>query len=391
MSSESIAPNQVLSTILKHDRKTSSYKIALLRSINDVVLAYPYMDSFGTDIAIPLRELAHHWMGYYWPFVDEDAPIYQGQIAKDSSGYIRNDIAFRPELTALRSQWGQVIGESVRPADGLFLSKELRLPRKLTSYSTKFQETYQKAIKVIAKAIEMPVRYAGNGQWTVFPKPIRLGLDDSQPITAVPGAKKGDKCVVVESRLWQTFRQLSLWIEALCIHEWSLYSERIKQCSNTDRGTIYRLITDRPDNRRPLTWERNQIEILMMEGTVFTCPWTARPIRYDVPFDLDHIIPLSVYPVNELWNLVPSWPDFNQHKKRDRIPSPERLDQALPQLSVVYDNYQLSTALNQALHEDVEVRFLIDSSTGKHYSDAVAESVVGLIGQIADARNIARF
>jgi hypothetical protein len=35
-----ITPDKVISTILKHDTKVTSYKIALLRAINDVVLTW---------------------------------------------------------------------------------------------------------------------------------------------------------------------------------------------------------------------------------------------------------------------------------------------------------------------------------------------------------------
>ena len=61
---------------------------------------------------------------------------------------------------------------------------------------------------------------------------------------------------------------MSLYIEALCIHEWCLFSERVNQESETSisRGCIYQLLTDRPDNRRPLTWERNKIDLLLMGG-----------------------------------------------------------------------------------------------------------------------------
>jgi hypothetical protein len=47
---------QCLATILKHDTKTTSYKIALLRAINDVVLLYPNIS--GQDVAVPLTRLA---------------------------------------------------------------------------------------------------------------------------------------------------------------------------------------------------------------------------------------------------------------------------------------------------------------------------------------------
>jgi hypothetical protein len=35
------AGNQLIATILKHDDKRTSYKIALLRALNDLVLSYP--------------------------------------------------------------------------------------------------------------------------------------------------------------------------------------------------------------------------------------------------------------------------------------------------------------------------------------------------------------
>lgn len=57
--------DKLISSILKHDSKQNSYKIALLRSINDVVLAYPDISSYGQDVAIPLTMLARYWVAYY--------------------------------------------------------------------------------------------------------------------------------------------------------------------------------------------------------------------------------------------------------------------------------------------------------------------------------------
>ena len=78
-----ITSNQVISTILKHDSKVTSYKIALLRAINDVVLSFPGMNTFNKDVAVPLRVLAQQWVAYYFPFVDPNQPIFQGQRAID--------------------------------------------------------------------------------------------------------------------------------------------------------------------------------------------------------------------------------------------------------------------------------------------------------------------
>ena len=72
-----VSSSNVLSTILKHDTKLTSYKIALLRAINDVALAFPDVGREGLDVAVPLRMLAEFWVAYYWPFVDPAAPVLQ--------------------------------------------------------------------------------------------------------------------------------------------------------------------------------------------------------------------------------------------------------------------------------------------------------------------------
>jgi hypothetical protein len=119
---------QVVGSILRHDKRTNSYKLALIRSINDVVLSHPDLLQRGKDVAVPLRRLAEYWLAYYWPFTDPQAPTMQGPRAR-RDGVLRNDIAFRPALTALRSAWEQDIVGVARPSDGFLLVAELRVPR----------------------------------------------------------------------------------------------------------------------------------------------------------------------------------------------------------------------------------------------------------------------
>jgi len=302
--------NIVISTILKHDTKVTSYKIALLRAINDVVLSFPDLRSYSLDVAVPLRVLAQYWVAYYWAFVNPIAPILQGQRATFKSK-TRNDMSFRPELTKLRNEWEQIISTNSKSSDGFFLINELRVKRKYQTYPQSLHQAYKVAIASISKAIEMPVQYAGPGNWTVFAKPTKYEFNNQ--IVSIPGTQAGDKCLIIKADLWQTFQDMSLWIEALCIHEWCLFTERVQQENNqyVNRGLIYALLTDRPDNRRPLTWERNQIDLLLMDGEEFVCPWTKKRITQTVKYDLDHILPISLYPTNELWNLVPADPNFN--------------------------------------------------------------------------------
>jgi len=51
---------------------------------------------------------------------------------------------------------------------------------------------------------------------------------------------------------------------------------------------------------------RKQVDLLLMHGRVFECSWTGKSLRRPTEYDLDHLLPVSVYPINELWNLTPT-------------------------------------------------------------------------------------
>lgn len=386
-----VAPREVISTILKHDAKVTSYKIALLRAINDVVLSFPDLQTFREDVAVPLRVLAEFWLAYFWPFAEQEFPILQGpRSIRD--GRMASDMAFRDELAQVRVEWDKMWSQLSRPSDGFVIIHELRIPRKRSTYPPKLVDAYDRAIRAIANTIKMPIRYAGPGQWSVFDKPMRYTQLGGR-VVPIPGTQKGDVCLVIHADLWRTFQQLSLYVEALCIHEWCLFTERVQQEANAsiERGRVYRLLTDRPDNRRPLTWERNQVDLLLMEGRVFRCPWTGHRIHEGVRYDMDHLFPVSVYPINELWNLVPADPDYNARVKRNRLPTVERLTKAEPYLTLAYTHYDTSQSLAQALREDVGVRFATVQASSTEFPAAVAKAVTHFIDWAASTRNLARF
>jgi hypothetical protein len=372
--------HSVISSILRHDSKQTSYKIALLRAINDVVLAYPDVAPTSGVVAVPLRMLAECWVAYYWPFVDPRAPILQGvrSLTRGSA-----DVAFRPELSALRSNWEAIYGPS-GAAGGWHLVEQMRLARFRATYPSDLRKRYRGALRKIGTALRQPIRYAGSGTTRVFADPAQLA---SLPhATPLPGAEPNEVCLSVPAGIWTTFRDVSLWVEALCIHEWSQLTERLAGDSSVGRGEVYALLTERPDNRLPLQWERNEVNLLMLEGHTFTCPWTARRLTLH-DYDLDHIVPLAIHPFHELWNLVPADPDFNRHRKRDRLPSAAAMAGATPQLLAAYGGYQRSRALAEAFGADVALRF---SRTAPEPT-AVAVAVGALVASIAAARNVARF
>lgn len=359
-----------------------------MRSLNDVALAYAGLDTRGRDVVIPLRMLAEFWVGYYWPFMDEHKPIFQGPRAK-RGGKIWNDFAFREDLTRLKKLWMDTPFGSQRPSDGFVVMAEMKAARAADIYLQDFIDQYERVIKRIVGVIRYPIQYAGPGsqQYSVFSRPGPAGQWENS--VWLPTTQAKESSLLFPAALWEGFKELSLWIEALCIHEWSLFSEKIQATkgANIDRGEAYTLLTERPDNRRPLTWERNQIDLLFMEGCRLTCPWTGKILTAN-RYDLDHIIPVSVYPINELWNLVPADRFFNTHRKRARLPQVETLQRAESAFLLTYQNYRKSRLLAPVLTRDTVRRFDLD----EHASGAdLVAAMTSMVLAVADARNVARF
>jgi hypothetical protein len=372
----------LIATILRHDKKVASYKIALIRSLNDIVLGYPQLGTQHAAIAVPLQMLARFWLAYYWPFVN---PLGEIKQARQAEG--KQDISFRPGLSALYQEWEKLVGAS-RPSDGFYLVGEFASEHRRKSYPSELISSFSTAVEQVVDAIQQPIRYAGSGEYSVFERPKRWSqLHTEKPgAVCVPGTLERDLCVVVDPELWQSFCELSLWIEALCIHEWCLFTQSV---AGVERGLVYGLLTDRPDNRRPLTWERNQVEILMLEGSVFECPWTGKTLHPD-NYDIDHLLPISIYPLNELWNLVPAEREFNQHIKRDRMPGHDRLENARPRLVQIYQHYLAASELAAVLRQDARMRFS-ENVVSTEFPELLARNVSGFLSIVAESRSLSVF
>lgn len=379
---------KLLQRVLRHDRKTNNYKIALIRALNDTAINYAAVMGTGQGIAVPLRVLAEWWIGYYWPFMDTQRPVMQGmRITRDHR--LRQDLVFREPLTHLKKLWVQSDVGSSRPADGIVLASEARRADFRAVYGLEMVSAYEKALRVIAGAIRYPVQYAGDasGQYQVFAREQRL-RNMPPGVVALPGSGPEEPCLLIGDDMWETLKFFSIYIDALCIQEWSVFTEDTTQFGlDVTRGAVYQMLTDRPDNRRPLTWERNRIEILLMEGQDLRCFWTQKPLTI-ASYDVDHIIPVSTYPMNELWNLVPADRQYNHHIKRALMPSDAWVPIMPGRLLTTYGLYEQVAELKTALHRDAARRFTVAQTSSLHH---LSDVVTRMVFAVADSRNTPRF
>ncbi len=368
----------LLATLLRHEAKANSYKFALVRALNDLALLHPIPTEQG--VTVPLRLVAERWLVSYWPFVG-DTPVYQGPRAQRATGTTAQDLSFREALTSLRVAWEAWTGTRSGPADGALLLAAFQAARATLPES--LQRHAEGTITAIARAVRQPVKYSGGGgSHALFGIPAPAHALQGHPL---PGTRPAEPAIVVPAALWQTFNDLSLWVEALCLHEWSLYVEQVTHDQPVSRGQAFTLLTATPAARIPLTWERHQVRLLMLEGVMFHCPWTHKLLTPS-SFDLDHLIPLAAHPINDLWNLVPSDPVHNQHVKRARLPASPRLQGALAVLEQTYGVYDQQATTGPVLRRDVLARFGLSLAPG-----ALAHQVIHLADHVAEARNLPRY
>lgn len=380
--------SKLIQGVLRHDKKLNTFKLALIRALNDTALNFAAIQGGGEGIAVPLRVLAEWWIGYYWPFMDSKRPIMQGpRVFRD--GVLRQDVAFRKVLTELKALWRASLFGSERPSDGVILVSEMKVNAHASEYSEEILRHYTRALKVMMKCVEQPITYSGgaNEQYAIFSRQKRL-CDLSPKVIPLPGASRDELCVIVSDDMWEGFKFYSIFIDALCIHEWSLFTENTTQeVKGVDRGSVYQALTDRPDSRRPLTWERNHIDLLLMDGEQLSCFWTDKPLRMGF-YDIDHIIPISTYPINELWNLVPAEPSFNQHIKRALMPD-EEWRETLPQrLTKTYQFYKKNPRLEEALQRSSRLRFTDEQAANL---PKLTNAVTTMVFAVADSKSTPRF
>jgi len=226
--------NALITQILTEDKKQNTYKIALIRAINDVVIEYPTLKyTAHSRIAIPLKNIANWWLAYYWAFVDNQNPIWQ------SVSYT-TDMSFRNILTEFRLAWQRYGGKN-HHGEGYKVRKEIN------KYPETLVDLYKDTIKAIQKGVSQPIIYAGTEQIKHFDAPTKLlNLTDAIPL---PSANHEDLCFIIEGWLWQTFEKNPVGIESMCVDAWCLFIQDKAHHLNNQKYThadIYPLLTTRP-------------------------------------------------------------------------------------------------------------------------------------------------
>ncbi|RZB31021.1 MAG: hypothetical protein AEth_00975 [Candidatus Argoarchaeum ethanivorans] len=284
--SHTLRPIDQIEGILNRDRNTATYKLALFRSLCDVAMTNYQQAKWKSDqtVGIPIEDLVEKWVYYYWPIFESSKfiPQIHGE-SKNSSRAIR----FRHSLDKLIGYYKNSGGLSRFTID----YRSSKLSEEVEHI---VNDVFRKTMDAI---VEGPVYYAGGslGAGRVF---------EYDP---------HDRMVMLSAELWCEFVLMAHWINDALILRWAELTSKISKNSIKPSEMVDLLLTV-PIPERDVADAR---QIYLQLGAK-ECVWSGKSLKKN--FDVDHMIPFSLWRNNDLWNLLPAAPSVNRDK-RDKLPT----------------------------------------------------------------------
>jgi hypothetical protein len=306
--------NQVfsnISKIIERDSKSATYKFALLRGVIDIIQENsPYLQHFADRVYFPTGLLVEKWLIYYYPIFESETDI--PQIGKNTK------LAFGELLKKFIRAYQPIGGFSVFYND----LKTNGIPQHLKS---EFIELVKKVRNTITN---MPMKYigrsVGNDYYSIF------HYDNTGVYSRLNKATVDSEFLIKELgkfsipvQYYDAFQLLGSFIggQDSILFKWAEFSVKISQ-SNLSIAHVLNDVLRSPITEREVENSKKIFQMILKEEGQVYCVWTGKKLR---SYDIDHMIPFSIWKNNDLWNLLPSDSNTNK-KKRDKIPSIELIE-----------------------------------------------------------------
>jgi SAM-dependent methyltransferase len=274
-------PLDRIDSILNRERKTATYKPALLRALCDIALENQNLVTYESEmVLIPLRLIAEKWVVYFWNLFS--APVFLPQV---SSELLEKPSALRKTFSLLQSKLltlDDFLDQQALLRSGKLI--DLDLQKQMNLYIQKWEQTIVKG----------PIKYSSEGNlFQYLPK---------QQVISLPVS------------IWREFVLLESWIRDAVILRWAEEMERISRFTiRTGQAIDYLMMGQKVERKQGILRE------LYLKKTSLLCVWTGKSLQPQ-NLDIDHAIPYTYWKNNYLWNLFPADATFNR-KKRDHVPS----------------------------------------------------------------------
>jgi HNH endonuclease len=294
----------LLRHIILHDAKSSTYKLALLRSLVRIADS-----ALGTarevddeTVAVPLGLVALYWIRQFKALVNADLPQMPNNRGPAGLSFAKEGF-----------QKLQVSPLDLRVAARFARQNALNLHQAL-----------RESCETITTMPVYYTKFPGGGQ--VF-RVEKKGTGRRLPeIVVETDYLSSFGFLHLPKYLWLAFVRYSSWIEPALIAEWI---RLMKGYAETQERKLSEVVLAHAvawaDPKRDVERAKRIALDLLQRGNII-CVWSNRRLSLET-LDIDHCFPWSAWPCGDLWNLMPAHREINS-KKSDRLPSADTLKQA---------------------------------------------------------------
>ncbi|MBX7109304.1 MAG: hypothetical protein K1X61_11710 [Chitinophagales bacterium] len=334
---------QNISKIIERDSKTTTYKFALLRGVIDIIQDNSPFTNISKDrVHFPTGLLIEKWMLYYYPILECSTNIPQINGA--------TNLAFGIQFKNIIKAYESVGGFSAFCND----LKNKGIPKNLHADFLALSKKLKGTITT------MPMKYIGrsisNEYYSIFnfdsatTRRSSIQIDLEFLITHFGTFS-------IPRDYYEAFKVLGSFISGQdsILFKWAEFSVNASGQNLSIEKVVNEVLKSPITEREIAESKKIYKEILKREGKVF-CVWTGNEISI---YDVDHMIPFSVWKNNDLWNLLPSQPKTN-NQKRNKIPSPELIEK---QKDLILQYWGLlNDSQSQRFKKEIQVALLGNNS-----------------------------
>lgn len=329
-----------ISLIIERDSKSTTYKFALLRGVIDIIQENsPYIKVEQDRVHFPIGLLVEKWLVYYYPILESKVKIPQ-----INSG--RANLAFEKSFDYLISFYKTKGGFSMFYND-------------LTSRGIpiEIQEGFIRLCRELRQTITgMPMKYIGR---SISEDYYSIFKYDNQRFSSK--GKEIDLLFLINNlgsfsiprQYFDSFKIIGSFINGQdsILFKWAEFSVNASGQRLSTQQVIKEVlrtpITTREVNESKILYKN----ILKEEGQVY-CVWTGSKIS---KYDIDHMIPFSIWKNNDLWNLLPTRSSVNSSKS-NKIPSPLMIEK---QKDLILEYWHISNKyFPKRFQKEIEVALL---------------------------------
>ncbi len=300
-----------INKIIEQDKISSTYKFALLKSTIDACQRYDNLIRLDDKHAhIPFGLVVEGWIFDYLPFVfNRIRQQNSGNVLNAHIEEAYNELFGNMHLDPNKTTWEDAYEKIY--SDYLSLNFNPERSRILLKLSKRIAST-------IAK---MPMKFSGDRHYEIY-------TPDRTSFGRIHMTGTFNRQFLIES--FDTFRISRDHYFIFRYMGQSLYGT--STIARRWRETTYalnrsELVTERIDSMifKTIFADRNTNVARQYLPNDCTCVWSGRTLR-NGHYDIDHVLPYSVWFNNDLWNLLPADSEVNSQKS-DKIPSPELIKQ----------------------------------------------------------------